>query len=115
LSLLIPDFAAAANLGRLRFVRKDVRHFLRLTRHPGTEPYWGKARRYRFDDPLGQFGVTYVAEELEVAFAETIIHEVADFEDGRWVVPCDQIDRRRIMSYTRPQPRLTLLDLTGIG
>lgn len=115
MSLLVPDFAATAKLGRLGFVKKDIRNFLRLTRHPNTEPYWGKARRYRFDDPLQRFGVTYVAEELEVAFAETILHEVADFEEGRWVVPYDQIDRRWIMRYARPQAQLTLLDLTGIG
>lgn len=115
MSLLVPDFAAAANLGKLGFVKKDARDFLRLTRHPDTEPYWGKAKRYRFDDPLEKFGITYVTEELEVAFAETIIHEVADFEDGRWIVPFDQIDRRWIMRYTRPQVQLTLLDLTGIG
>src|SRR5919205_424613 len=33
--------------------------------------YFGQARTYRFDDPLGRFGVLYAAEELAGAFIET--------------------------------------------
>lgn len=70
-------------------------------------------RRYRFDDPAARFGVTYAAEPLEVAFAETILHEVADFDGGAWIVPQDDIDRRWIVSYAPPTREMKLLDLTG--
>ena len=33
--------------------------------------YFGSARTYRFDDPLGRFGVLYAAERLAGAFIET--------------------------------------------
>src|SRR5947209_19069578 len=37
----------------------------------GTSLYWGKGRRYRFDDSEGQFGVMYVGEDAGCAFIET--------------------------------------------
>lgn len=110
----MPDFALAATERKLSFVTKKIGHFLRLTRKPDTEPYWGNSIRFRFDDPLAIFGVTYAAEELEVAFAETILHEVADFEGGAWIVPQDDIDKRWIVFYTPPGREIKLLDLTGV-
>jgi hypothetical protein len=45
---------------------------------PATEPYWS-AGVYRFDDPgsggAGPFGTCYTASTIEVAFAESVIHE----------------------------------------
>jgi hypothetical protein len=110
----VPDFALANAERKLSFVTRQIGEFLRLTRQPDTEPYWGKSQRYRFDDPLARFGVTYAAEQLEVAFAETILHEVADFDGGAWIVPHHDIDRRWIVSYTPPARELQLLDLTGV-
>src|SRR4051794_1072765 len=39
-------------------------------RHPSSF-HWGKAHRYRFDDPDGQFGVMYMGSEEGCAFIET--------------------------------------------
>ena len=88
---------------------------MRLTKFPHTEPWWGKAALARFDDPLQSYGVTYVTEHLEVAFAETILHEQANFTNGEWLVDWSSIDQRWICYYTRPDPtlKLKLLDLTG--
>jgi len=113
LSTPLPDFAAAQARGALDFVMTDIASLLRLTRFPATEPWWGATVRYRFDDPLGAFGVSYAASTLDVAFAETVIHEVASFEDGGWLVPVEDIAERWVVRYQRPDPILKLLDLTG--
>jgi hypothetical protein len=114
LSKPLPDFAAAAAEDKLTFIEIHLPSLARLTRFPDTEPWWGTSRRYRFDDTLQTFGVTYAARELEVAFAETVLHEAAFFEDGAWIVPRDQIEARWIVNYDRANPTLKLLDLTGI-
>jgi len=66
----------------LRPVRIEVTSLVRLSRHPATEPYWS-AGVYRFDDPepgrAGAFGTCYTASSIEVAFAESVIHESGRF------------------------------------
>lgn len=102
--------------GHGRFIENDIVQFKRLTRFPHTEPWWGKQKRYRFDDPQCEFGVTYVAEELDVVFAETILHEEGAFVDGSWLVGYDKVDERSIVYYTHPdtKSKLKLFDLTGV-
>lgn len=62
----------------LRPVRVGIALLLRLSRRPATEPYWS-AGVYRFDDPdpdgVESFGTCYTASTLEVAFAESVIHD----------------------------------------
>jgi hypothetical protein len=66
----------------LQPVRIDVSSLVRLSRHPATEPYWSTGV-YRFDDPApgreGAFGTCYTASSIEVAFAESVIHESGRF------------------------------------
>jgi hypothetical protein len=59
-----------------------------LSRHPATEPYWS-AGVDRFDDPSADgadgadvFGTCYAASAIEVAFAESVIHECGRFVHG---------------------------------
>lgn len=115
MSAPLPDLAAAQARDGLDFVMTDIASLHRLTRFPATEPWWGTTVRYRFDDPFGRFGVSYAAESLDVAFAETVIHEVASFEDGGWLVPLEDIAERWIVRYRRADPMLKLLDLTGVA
>jgi hypothetical protein len=110
----LPDFAAAAAENKLTFTEIHLPSLTRLTRFPDTEPWWGTSKRYRFDDALQAFGVTYAAHELQVAFAETVLHEAAFFEDGAWIVPRDQIEERWIVNYERANTVARLLDLTGV-
>ena len=67
-----------ANVGCLTAARIDVASLVRLSRHPATEPFWS-AGVYRFDDPdpdgADAFGTCYTASTIEVAFAESVIHE----------------------------------------
>ena len=95
----VPDFAAVHGAGKLRLVERDARALLRLSRWPATEPYFGKAKVSRFDDPLQQYGVAYAAASLEVAFAETVLHESGFYEDSAWVVPWSMLRERSIVHF----------------
>ncbi len=109
---MVPDFAAAAIAGDLTIVVKACAHFHRISSLPDSEPWWGKARHGRFDDPLGNFGVTYASETLAAAFAETVIHEAGYYAAGAWCVPSSHIDARWVVTYAHPRS-VSLLDLTG--
>jgi hypothetical protein len=108
------DVHAAMAAGSLRLLTLDVARLLRLSRFPKTEPYWGRNQAYRFDDPARNFGVTYAALTLEVAFAETILHQKGHFEDGQWLIDEANINARHVVRYQRVSaPALRLVDLTG--
>ena len=109
---LVPDFAAAAIAGNLAIIAKLSARFHRISSMPESEPWWDKASHGRFDDPLADFGVTYAAETLEVAFAETVIREAAFFSAGTWCVPSSHIEQRCVVNYSHPRS-VNLLDLTG--
>lgn len=101
----------------LRPVRVEVAALVRLSRHPATEPWWSSGV-YRFDDPQpdapGAFGVCYAAGSLEVAFAESVIHESGRFVDGRYEVPLADLAARSAVGFRHPRRRsLRLVDLSG--
>jgi hypothetical protein len=90
---------------------------VRLTRFAATEPYWSKGV-HRFDDPEPSrpngFGCTYAAESLDVAFAESIIHECSRFVLGHYEVPLAELTGRHTVRFHRPRrPTLVLADLRG--
>lgn len=91
----------------------------RLSRFALSEPFWGKQRRYRFDDPLeeeeSRFGVLYCAENLPTAFAESVIHDNRDkFVDGAFEVPRQRLIERELARYWHPRRnKLILVDFTG--
>ena len=101
----------------LRPVRTPVASLVRLSRHPATEPYWS-AGVYRFDDPqpsrAGAFGTCYTASSIEVAFAESVIHESGRFVGGSYEVPAADLTERRVVRFACEGRRtLVLADLTG--
>lgn len=49
------------------------RLLVRIHGQPHSPLNFGKARRHRFDDPEGQFGVCYLALSMEGAFAECFL------------------------------------------
>lgn len=108
------DFAAARAAGNLATAEIDPTRLLRLTRFPKTEPYWGKNKAYRFDDPAQIYGATYAAFDISVAFAETILHTKGYFTDNRWLIEERNILERHVVTYARPlKPKLVVADLTG--
>jgi RES domain len=101
----------------LRPVRVDVALLVRLSRHWATEPYWS-AGVYRFDDPdpdrPGAFGTCYTADSIEVAFAESVIHESGRFTGGTYEVPSMELTERALVRFSCAKRKtLMLADLTG--
>jgi len=101
----------------LRPVRIEVASLVRLSRHPATEPYWSTGV-YRFDDPepgrAGAFGTCYTASSIEVAFAESVIHESGRFVGGNYEVSAAELTERSVVRFACPRRKtLVLADLTG--
>jgi hypothetical protein len=112
--LRLPDPGTFEHL--LEEVRVPADGLVRLSKFPATEPYWSRGR-YRFDGPAAgpnAFGTCYAANDLAVAFAESVIHQAAWFKNGHYEVLQADIDQRHIIQLSRPRaPELTLADLTG--
>ena len=90
---------------------------VRLSRHPSTEPHWSSGV-YRFDAPEpghpGAFGTCYTASSIEVAFAESVIHESGRFVGGSYEVPAAELTERSVVRFTCERRKtLVLADLTG--
>jgi hypothetical protein len=114
-SLRLPDPGSFEDL--LRPTRIEVASLLRLSRHPTTEPYWSTGI-YRFDDldpgGAGAFGTCYTANTIEVAFAESVIHECGRFANGSYEVPVAELTERSIVRFAcNRRKTLVLADLTG--
>ena len=90
---------------------------MRLSRQPATEPYWSTGV-YRFDDPdrggAVALGTCYTASTIEVAFAESVIHECGRFVGGTYEVPAAELTERSIVRFACARRKtLVLADLTG--
>ena len=115
MSLRLPDRGSFEDL--LRPTRVDVASLVRLSRYPATEPYWS-AGVHRFDDPdpgsTGTFGTCYTASTIEVAFAESVIHECGRFVRGSYEVPAAELTERSVVRFgCERRKSLVLADLTG--
>ncbi len=115
MSLRLPETGTFEDL--LRPVRVEVSSLVRLSRYPATEPYWSSGV-YRFDDPdpgrAGEFGACYTAASIEVAFAESVIHESGRFVDGAYEVPSAELTERSVVRFACDRRKtLVLADLTG--
>lgn len=86
----------------------------RVSSHATGEPYFGRSRGNRFDDPTAKkadrFGTCYLGFSLTVAIAESLLHN-AEPENGRFEVPASEIDARYVFRFTGPELRLA--NLTG--
>ena len=90
---------------------------VRLSRHPATEPYWSTGV-HRFDAPdpgrAGAFGTCYAASSIEVAFAESVIHESGRFVAGSYEVPTAELTERSVVRFAcKRRKTLVLADLAG--
>lgn len=115
MSLRLPDPGSFEDL--LRPIRIEVASLVRLSRHPATEPY-RSVGVYRFDDPdpggAGPFGTCYTASTIEVAFAESVIHECGRFVRGSYEVPAAELTERSVVQFACERRKtLVLADLTG--
>ena len=71
--------------------------------------YFGRAGRYRFDAPAGQYGVLYCGDDPYCAFIETFGHDT-----GINVVSLGDLRARTLARIELRRP-LSLVDLTGAG
>ena len=115
MSLRLPEPGTFEDL--LRPVRVEVASLVRLSRYPATEPYWSSGV-YRFDDPepgrVGEFGTCYTAGSVEVAFAESVIHESGRFVNGAYEVPSAELTERSVVRFACERRKtLVLADPTG--
>jgi hypothetical protein len=114
-SLRLPEPGSFEDL--LRPIRIEVASLVRLSRHLATEPHWS-AGVYRFDDPdsggASAFGTCYTASTIEVAFAESVIHECGRFVRGSYEVPAAELTERSVVRFSCERRKtLVLADLTG--
>jgi hypothetical protein len=114
-SLRLPELGSFEDL--LRPTRIEVASLVRLSRYPATEPFWS-AGASRFDDPdpdgADAFGTCYTASTLEVAFAESVIHECGRFVGGSYEVPAAELTERSVVRFAGERRKtLVLADLTG--
>jgi len=98
----------------LRTVELLPAKLLRISRFGSGEPYFGRAAANRFDDPgrvkSRRFGTCYLGCSLEVAIAETLLHDELP-EAGGFSVAVTEIEHRWLVRF-KGAP-LKLADLTG--
>jgi RES domain len=85
---------------------------LRISRHSNGEPYFGRSGANRFDDYRKRkpFGACYFGLTLNVAFAETVLHDEMPVRGG-FEIAVEELENRYVVSFTGKP--LHLLDLTG--
>lgn len=101
----------------LEAVQVPADSLLRLSKFPASAPWWSRGA-HRFDGPPagapGSFGTCYAAQNLSVAFAESVIHECAWFRAGRYELPKAALEARHTVKLKHPARRmLVLANLSG--
>lgn len=98
----------------LRTVELAPARLCRISRYRSGEPFFGRSAANRFDDPgrikSRRFGTCYLGLSLEVAIAETILHDEMP-ENGGFAVAAQELENRCVVRF-RGAP-LLLADLTG--
>ena len=92
----------------LRTVELPPAKLLRISRFGSGEPFFGRAAANRFDDPgrvkSRRFGTCYLGCSLEVAIAETLLHDELP-QAGRFSVRVTESESRwrgRLPGSTTP-------------
>ena len=99
----------------LRTIDLPPAKLLRISRFSSGEPFFGRAAANRFDDPgrvkSRRFGTCYLGCSLEVAMAETLLHDELP-EAGGFSIAVTEIENRWLVRFSKGAP-LKLADLTG--
>ncbi len=99
----------------LRTIDLPPAKLLRISRFSSGEPFFGRAAANRFDDPgrvkSRRFGTCYLGCSLEVAMAETLLHDELP-EAGGFSIAVTEIESRWLVRFSKGAP-LKLADLTG--
>ena len=106
-----------ASTGTLAAVKIKPSKLIRVSGRNTGEPYFGASGRNRFDapgclanPPAPEFGASYFGFSLDVAIAETLLHdEVAD--NGQFKIAPDTFAAKHVITFKGKE--LKLADLTG--
>jgi len=104
-----------SNLHRINLetVQVQVANLYRISKYD-SEPYFGRSAGNRFDDhsrpPSKRFGTCYLGLSLQVAIAETVLHDLMP-EGGHFVVPPDELESKQVVRFQGGT--LKLAKLTG--
>lgn len=112
LSLPPPHLARDKNLP---IVRLGKRRLFRVSKYSNNEPHFGASGANRFDAPgcsmeAPEFHTCYFGLTLEVAIAETILHDQMPME-GQFILSYEEISQHYVHLFSGE--RLMLLELTG--
>ncbi len=113
-----PAWIPPADLGLERFEITPDAVFVRIIDRHHRDPLGSRRpAAYRFGCLPGlpedhQFGVVYLAEDLETAFLEAVVRERYVGVPGELVIGLDEIRSKEVALVTTREP-LRLLDLTG--
>lgn len=92
----------------------DPAFLYRVSMHDSGEPYFGRSRGNRFDDPTAKqanrYGTCYLGFSLTVAIAESLLHNVVP-ASGRFEVPAVDLETRYVFRFSGRTLRLA--NLTG--
>jgi CubicO group peptidase (beta-lactamase class C family) len=83
---------------------------VRVSAYTTGEPYFGTSGANRFDAPGAAYAVCYLGTHLDVAIAESILHDEMPV-DGAFQLTRAQIDGRHALYFSGR--RLHVLDLSG--
>lgn len=86
----------------LETVQVQVASLYRISKHTSGEPYFGKSAGNRFDDnsrhPSKRFGTCYLGLTLQVAIAETVLHDLMP-HGGHFVVSPDELESKQVVRF----------------
>lgn len=112
---MLPDPPRRLGSLEVRTAQLAPSKLYRVSRHASGEPFFGRSASNRFDDPSRaqsrRFGTCYLGLNLEVAIAETILHDEMP-RNGRFEVAASELESRVCVRFADGTP-LTLVDLTG--
>ena len=87
------------------------RYLVRISSHKTREPFFGKSGTHRFDAPDKKlFGTCYLGKTLDVAIAESILHDAIP-ENGEFKVAPEEFENRYVIRFSGY--KLKVADLTG--
>lgn len=112
---MLPDPPRRLRSLPIRTVELAPSKLRRVSRHASGEPFFGRSASSRFDDPTRarskRFGTCYLGLGLEVAIAETVLHDEMPVR-GRFEIAASELESRFCVRFAGGSP-LTLADLTG--
>jgi RES domain len=99
----------------LATLKISAKTLFRISKYPSGEPYFGRSRANRFDDPTNvrkrRFGTCYCGLDLETAIAETLLHDEMPVR-GRFNLSYAYFESHQLVAFEGEE--LNVADLAGV-